>query len=222
MLFAAMPIVYQEHRGWSEGKGGLSFLGITLGIVFASITVIPIYFNYRNKTTAAKGRLAPEERLPSAMFGAISLTVGLFWFAWTIQPSIHWMASIAAGVPLGYGMVMVFLPVLNYLIDSYTIYAASVLAGNVAMRSLFGAAFPLFTGSMYGNLGINWASSIPAFLSLVCVPMPFLFYRYGERIRRRCHYSAISEAFMEKTYGKIVSVKNVKDESSAESDGLPR
>lgn len=27
LLFAAFPIVFQVHRGWSEGVGGLAFLG---------------------------------------------------------------------------------------------------------------------------------------------------------------------------------------------------
>jgi hypothetical protein len=199
-----MPIVYQTERGWSEGLGGLSFLGITVGILFSVVATFPIYFSYRNKTLAAGGRLPPEQRLPGAMIGSIALPAGLFWFAWTNSPSIHWMASIAAGVPLGFGMVMVYLPVLNYLIDAYTIYAASVLAANAALRSLFGAVFPLFTTYMYENLGIHWASSIPAFLALACVPMPFLFYRYGHQIRKRCHYAAISHAFMEKLYEKAV------------------
>lgn len=47
-------------------------------------------------------------------------------------------------------------PYRNYLIDAYTIYAASVLAASAILRSLFGAAFPLFTTQMYHNLGIHW------------------------------------------------------------------
>lgn len=87
---------------------------------------------------------------------------------------------------------------MNYLIDAYTIYAASVLAANSVLRSLFGAAFPLFTGKMYSGLGIHWASSVPAFLALACVPFPFLFYKYGASIRRKCAYASQSEAFMQK------------------------
>lgn len=82
-----------------------------------------------------------------------------------------------AGAPFGFGMVLIFLGIMNYLIDSYTIFAASVLAANSVLRSLFGAAFPLFTTQMYDALGIHWASSIPAFLALICVPFPFLFYK---------------------------------------------
>ncbi|KAJ5996780.1 hypothetical protein N7522_008440 [Penicillium canescens] len=202
LFFAAIPIVYQTERGWSEGKSGLAFIGILVGILFSVVATFPMYFRYKKKVLSTPGRVAPEARLPEAFIGAIALVVGLFWFAWTNSPSIHWMASIAAGVPFGFGMVMVFLPVLNYLIDAYTIYAASVLAANAALRSIFGAAFPLFTTPMYKNLGIHWASSIPAFLALACVPLPFLFYKYGAAIRGRCHYAAESDALMEKLFGR--------------------
>jgi hypothetical protein len=94
-------------------------------------------------------------------------------------------------------MVLVFLSCMNYLIDSYTIYAASVLAANSVLRSLFGAAFPLFTSQMYSRLGIHWASSIPAFLALACLPFPFVFYKVGERIRMKCKYAAQAHKIME-------------------------
>lgn len=203
LLFAAYPIVYQQGRGWSEGIGSLPFVGILVGIIFSVVATFPMYFRYKKKVLSIRGRVPPEARLPDSFIAAIALPVGLFWFAWTNSPSVHYMASIAAGVPFGYGMVMVFLPVLNYLIDAYTIYAASVLAANAALRSIFGAVFPLFTTYMYQDLGIHWASSIPAFLAVVCVPMPFLFYRYGAAIRSRCHYAAESDAFMEALFGKM-------------------
>lgn len=205
MFFAAMPIVFDTGRGWSEGITGLSFLGILVGILFSAVATFPMYYRYRRRALSTVGRVPPEARLLDTFVGAILLPVGLFWFAWTCQPSIHWMVPIAAGIPFGYGMITVFLPILNYLIDAYTIYAASVLAANASLRSTFGAAFPLFTTPMYKNLGIHWASSVPAFLALACVPLPFLFYRYGAGIRKRCHYAAESDAVMEKLYGKPVA-----------------
>lgn len=71
-----------------------------------------------------------------------------------------------------------------------------MLAASAVVRSLFGAAFPLFTGYMYRDLGLHWASSVPAFLSLVCLPFPLLFYKYGQRIRSKCHYSAEAAAVL--------------------------
>lgn len=198
MMFAAFPIVYQEKRGWNQGVGGLAFLGIMVGMLLA--VVYTLWDNKRYIKTQDKhdGFAPPEARLPPTMVASIAIPVGLFWFAWTNYPSIHFMASIAAGVPFGFGMVLVFLGIMNYLIDAYTIFAASVLAANSVLRSCFGAAFPLFTTYMYNNLGIHWASSIPAFLALACLPFPFLFYKYGAAIRTRCKFAAESDAFIRK------------------------
>jgi hypothetical protein len=199
MMFGAFPIVFQQGRGWSSGIGGLAFLGVMVGMLAA--VGYSVWDNKRyNKTIEASenGIAPPEARLPPALVGSIAMPIGLFWFAWTNSPSIHWIVSIMAGAPFGFGMVLVFLSIMNYLIDSYLIYAASVLAANSVLRSLFGAAFPLFTTYMYANLGIHWASSIPAFLALACVPFPFLFYKYGSAIRLRCKFAAEAAAFLEK------------------------
>ncbi|KAL2832663.1 major facilitator superfamily domain-containing protein [Aspergillus pseudoustus] len=206
MLFAAYPIVFQEVRGWSEGSGGLSFLGILVGIACAIAYAFPVYFRYKRKSALARARgllrLPPEERLPDSFPAAVALPVGLFWFAWTNAPTIHPLVPIAAGVPFGFGMVMVFLPVFNYLIDTYTLYAASALAANTMLRSLFGAVFPLFTGYMFRDLGIHWASCVPAFLSLACAPLPFVFYFSGERIRKRSRFAREAEAYLQRVLGK--------------------
>ncbi|QSZ30605.1 hypothetical protein DSL72_000162 [Monilinia vaccinii-corymbosi] len=190
MMFGAFPIVYQVERGWSPGIGGLVFCGVAIGIIAA--VLYSVWDNKRYNATAARHNNAapPEARLPPAIIGSICLPVGLFWFAWTNSPEVHWIVSIIATVPFGFGMVLVFLSIMNYLIDSYVIYAASVLAASSVIRSLFGAAFPLFTTYMYQNLGIHWASSIPAFLALACVPFPYLFYKYGEPIRMKCKFAA--------------------------------
>lgn len=215
MMFAAFPIVFQQERGWSEGIGGLAFLGVAVGMLAAVIYTIPDNKRYNRVADAAiaKGDIgaSPEARLPPAKIGAICLPLGLFWFAWTNYPNIHWIVCIMATAPFGFGMVLVFLSITNYLIDAYTIYAASVLAANSVLRSLFGAAFPLFTTQMYSNLGIHWASSIPAFLALMCVPFPFLFYRYGPAIRKRCKFAREAAEAMQRMKG--AQVRKEKSES---------
>ncbi|KAI9902272.1 hypothetical protein N3K66_004089 [Trichothecium roseum] len=198
MLFAAFPIVYQQHRGWSTQIGGLAFLGILVGMMLAIIYIFPDNSRYIRVQKAHGGFAPPEARLTTTMVGSVFLPIGMFWFAWTNQPELHWAISISAGVPFGFGMVLTFLSTMNYLVDAYTIYAASVLAASSVIRSLFGAAFPLFASDMYDALGIHWASSVPAFLSLACMPFPFLFYKYGAAIRKRCKFAAESADFMAK------------------------
>lgn len=203
MMFAAFPIVYRRDRGWNQGISGLAFLGIMVGMMCA--VTYTIFDNKRYVKTQARhnGFAPPEARLPPCLVASIAVPIGLFWFAWSNGPDVHWMASITAGAPFGFGMVLVFLSLMNYLIDAYTIFAASVLAATSVLRSLFGAAFPLFTTYMYEDLGVHWASSIPAFLAVACVPFPFLFYKYGSSIRARCKYAGESEAFMQKMMAQV-------------------
>lgn len=214
MLFGAFPIVYEIHRGWNQGVSGLAFLGVMVGMLAAIAYSIPENNRYGKLLEKNGGYSPPESRLPPCMLASLALPAGLFWFAWTNSPSIHWMVSIAAGVPFGFGMVLVFLSVFNYLIDAYTIFAASVLAANSLLRSLFGFAFPLFTTYMYENLGIHWASCVPAFLALACVPFPFVLYKKGLFIRRYCKFSAQSEAFVQ----SLLQSSNPAPET--DSDGL--
>lgn len=201
MMFAAFPIVFQENRQWSEGVGGLPFIGVAVGMTLAVIYTIPDNKRYMRAEAACKVKGArgapPEARLPPGLIGCLLVPIGLFGFAWTNFPSIHWIVCIIFTAPFGAGMFLGFLSIMNYLIDAYTIYAASVLAANSVLRSLFGTGFPLFTTYMYRNLGIHWASSIPAFLALACVPFPFLFYRFGARIRMECKFSRESEEMMQ-------------------------
>ncbi|KAL4762605.1 MFS transporter [Aspergillus foveolatus] len=218
MLFAAYPIVFQKVRGWNQGIGALPFLGIMVGMLFAIAYSIWDNKRYIRAQDENEGFAPPEARLPPCMVASVAIPIGLFWFAWTNYPSIHWMACIAAGVPFGFGMVLVFLSIMSYLIDTYTIFAASVLAANSVLRSIFGAVFPLFTTYMYSDLGIHWASSIPAFLALACVPFPFLFYKYGKPIRLRCKYAALSDAFMRRMMAQAKPEPAAEEEAAEDEE----
>ena len=222
MCFGAFPIVYAENRHWSQGISGLAFLGVAVGMIAAVIYTIPDNNRFIRAEDAAKAKgeraAPPEARLPPSMIGAICIPLGLFIFAWTNFPSIHWSVSIIFTAPFGFGMVLVFLSIMNYLIDAYTIYAASVLAANSVLRSLFGAIFPLFTTYMYDGLGIHWASSIPAFLALACVPFPFLFYRYGPKIRLSCKYSREADEAMQEAVGEEESSPHNSEKSERQSE----
>ena len=77
----------------------------------------------------------------------------------------------------------------TYLVDTYLMYAASALAGHTIIRSATGAAFPLFTTQMFDNLGINWAATLLGGIALVLAPIPFLFYKYGARIRSKSSFA---------------------------------
>ena len=58
---------------------------------------------------------------------------------------------------------------------------------------------------MYENLGIHWASSIPAFLTVACLPFPFVMYRYGAGIRMKCRYAKEAAMLMARLQADVPS-----------------
>ena len=113
MMFAAFPIVYQQNRYWSEGIGGLGFLGVAFGMLCAVIYTFPDNSRYQRCEAAGiargEGGATPEARLPPSMIGSVCIPIGLFIFAWTNYHSIHWIVIIIFTAPFGFGMVLVFL-----------------------------------------------------------------------------------------------------------------
>ena len=75
------------------------------------------------------------------------------------------------------------MPVITYLVDAFTIHAASALAANTVLRSIAGALLHLAGPKMYAKLGLGWGNSLLGFVALAMIPLPYLFYKYGERIR---------------------------------------
>lgn len=71
----------------------------------------------------------------------------------------------------------------TYLVDAFTVYAASAMAANTVFRSLAGALLPLAGQKMYDTLGLGWGNSLLGFIALALTPLPIVFYVFGERIR---------------------------------------
>lgn len=132
------------------------------------------------------GKVPPEATARVMIIGSILCPVGQLIFSWTCLPgTIHWAVPIAFGIPFGCGNALSFIYGSNYLAGSYGIYAASALAGNAVTRSIFGATLPLAGPSMYETLTPQWAGTLLGLLEAAMIPIPLVFYRYGEKIRAK-------------------------------------
>jgi MFS transporter, DHA1 family, multidrug resistance protein len=185
LWFESFPLVFGGIYHFSLGTVGLTFLGILVG---ALLTLPPFFwyiYKYQEPLYNENGEIKPEYRLTPALVGAFFIPVCLFWFGWSARESVHWIMPVIGSGFFSVGAFLLFNAVLGYLGDAYPKYVASVYAGNDLVRSAFGAAFPLFATAMYKRLGIGWASSLLGFLSIAFIPIPFVLYYYGERIRAR-------------------------------------
>lgn len=113
-FFGAFPIVFEEQRGWSAGVGGLAFIGVGIGMLSGVVINVFVNKKYARDLAANNGKpLAPEARLPIMMLAAGLLPIGMFWFAWTSQPSVPWIVCVIGSVPFGAGMVLCFLSMMR-------------------------------------------------------------------------------------------------------------
>lgn len=139
-----------------------------------------------HKKDPETGRVPPEASVAIVCFAAFLCPIGQLWFSWTSVPiTIHWSIPILAGIPFGAGNCLVFIYATNYIAGSYGIYAASALAGNSVVRSFFGGTLPLAGPAMYAKLTPQWAGTLLGLVQVALIPIPFVFYKWGDKIRAK-------------------------------------
>lgn len=180
-FFFAYPVIFTKLYKYNDGQIGLMFIPILIGASFALVATPFIERQFRG--ICRRRDPTPEDRLIGALIGAPLIPISLFILGATSYKGIIWVGPASAGIPFGFGMVLCYYSVNNYIIDSYQKFAASALAAKVFLRSGGGAAFPLFVTQMYNRLGLNWASWLLAFIGLAMVLIPYCFYYFGATLR---------------------------------------
>lgn len=135
-FFASFPLVYSRVYSFNSGQIGLTFLPIMIGCVLATLTcVLCDRFLYQKellRVTASAGPstnlhgeespssqtsqelprikafVEPEHRLYAAMIGCVGIPIGLFWFAWTARPDVHWASPVVSTILFSWGNLCVF------------------------------------------------------------------------------------------------------------------
>lgn len=190
LCLTAVPAIFGQRYHFRPGVAELPYISMLIGVLIGG--TMTVLFERRFIAALEKtGKPVPEERLPPMMIGAFFFVIGLFWTGWTgdYPTHVHWIVPTIGAAFIGCGLMCIFLPCINYIIDCYLFYAASAMAGNTLLRSAFGAAFPLFARPMILNLTIKWAMTLLGCIALVLLPVPFLFYKYGAALRKKSKYS---------------------------------
>ncbi|KAF3930928.1 hypothetical protein ABW19_dt0208147 [Dactylella cylindrospora] len=177
LLFTTFYLVFQGIYGFSTGSVGLSYLGIGVGsfvgLMIFGVMNDKIYVKLR----AQHGVDKPEFRLPMLSWSSFLIPMGLFIYGWTAENHVHWIVPIIGTAFVGIGMLGAFMPIQTYLVDAFSFYAASAVGANTILRSLVGALLPLAGVDMYETLGLGPGNSLLGGISILMIPIPFLFQR---------------------------------------------
>lgn len=214
-FFAVFPVVFQQHRNFTSAQGGLAFIGIGVGIVLGlASTPIQNRIYWRAMKESDSGRAAPEARLHQAMVGGLLIPIGLFSFAFSASPSVHWLVPIVCSSLFGTGIAQILQSLTSYLMDTYQLYFASAVASTIVLRSMCAAFLPQVVPVMFSRLGDEAAMSIFGVLGLACTPIPFLFWKYGRWLRSKSsvafHESSLDLCSQITTRCETMSEKDVE------------
>jgi hypothetical protein len=190
LFLTTIPSIFQGIYQQPVGIAGLHYIALGIGLIAASQlnakTMDKIYIYLKSKHGGV-GR--PEFRLPAMVPGSLLLPIGCLIVGWTSEAHTHWIAPDIGIALVGTGIILNFQCIQNYIVDCFTLHAASALAAVSCLRTLAGFGFPLFAPAMYEALGFGKGDTILAVVAIVIgCPAPFIFWHYGEQIRNSSRY----------------------------------
>lgn len=126
------PLVFTTNHKFNLEQNGAVFaikikrkmLRLVLTFILAMCvgslisTVISVF---QEEVTRHYGKASstPEGRLYFSCVQGAFLPIGLFWFAWTLAPSVHWIVPAMAIGCATMGLFSINLAVFNYSADTY-------------------------------------------------------------------------------------------------------
>lgn len=192
LMLSTFPRLWTEGYRESTGIGSLNFISMGLGFFLGTQICAPLNDAiYRRLKRKNNGVGKPEFRVPIMIPASLVVPIGLFWYGWSAQAKVHWIMPNIGACLFCAGTIAGFQCIQTYIVDSYTLYAASAIAAATVLRSLAGFGFPLFAPAMFDALDFGWGNSLLGFIALALgVPAPPLLWYFGAKLRAKSQYAA--------------------------------
>ncbi|PVH72739.1 MFS general substrate transporter [Cadophora sp. DSE1049] len=174
----AFPLVFVGMHRFSLGSSGLLFLTVPIGL-FIAIPIQLVHFRLKVEPQLRKnGMPEPEFWLKPALVATAFAPIGLFIFAWTSSPSIHWIVPLIGVVLFQAASYQIMNSQFAYIANIYPKYAASLFAANAAARSGLAGGAILFSSPMFHVTGVM----------TLCSGLLFVMYCTGPNLRARSRF----------------------------------
>ena len=178
--------IFTDTYGLSPGDTGLAFLGILIGALVSTLISPLISSLYKRKFGDNDDK--PEILLVPAIFASPFFAVSIFWLAWTNYPSISYWSSYTSIILFGYSITAIFVSSYIYIINSYGVTSSSALGSITMARYLISAGMVVAARPMYMGIGVHWSLTFLGCLAILCLPFPFLLFRYGHILREKSQF----------------------------------
>ena len=105
ICFATIGTVFQDRYGFSPGRSGMAYFGLTTGFLASQISLGYFSDRYIKRMSAKHENITPEHRLPPIFIGALTLPIGLLWYGWSLQERSHWILPIVGSAFIAVGIL---------------------------------------------------------------------------------------------------------------------
>ncbi|KAL6229091.1 major facilitator superfamily domain-containing protein [Aspergillus navahoensis] len=121
-FFEVFPLVLPPMYGFTLSQTSLTFLSCLVGVSIATSLYFAYLCFYMVPDNKKHGLREQEHRLIPEMVGSVFITVGLFIFAWTSRPDVHWIAPLIGCAVFCIGHFWTMQSIFIYLPLSYPKY----------------------------------------------------------------------------------------------------
>ncbi|SPC67997.1 related to multidrug resistant protein [Ustilago sp. UG-2017b] len=179
IFLESFQLVYKQW-GFSTVQIGLAFIPINLGYLLAYFIFVPRFRWERKRRVRDPDALAPEARLCT-------------WPIWLCL-DIARPTSGALDRPHDFSCMIaianyaIYMATINYMIAAYGPYSASATGGNALARDFLAGISAMYATPLYDMLGLEWASTLLAFLAIIVAIPVYIFYWKGPAIRERSRF----------------------------------
>lgn len=197
LIFTFLESFPEVYTKWDFGilAQAWAFIPINAAYFIAYLMYLPCF--WRDDTIRArKGNdcFLPERRLKVLLWLAPLEPIGLIGFAWTSlgPPRVPWIAPMLFSALVGIANYAIYFSTVDYMIAAYGVYSASACGGNAFARDFLAGVSAMYATPMYTGIGghpVEYATTILAGLSVLCVLPIYVFYWKGPLVRDRSKFA---------------------------------
>lgn len=185
IMLSSYATLWIDKYDQSNLISSLHYIAIALGTTLAGqigSRVLDRTYRYMSKRNGGRG--TPEHRIPYLVPGMVLMPVGLFWYGWSAEHTLHWVMVDIGAVVFTLGSFVGAQAVTAYQLDEFAEFSASASAASRVVSYVLAFVFPIFAPEMYETLGYGWGNSVLALATIVLgFPVCWVLWVWGARIR---------------------------------------
>lgn len=191
--FITVPVALSSTYAFTVQRVGIAFTSALAGTALALVMSIVLDMFFYTRGVNKKMGLMPniEYRLYPAMIGAPLMMAALFWVGNTAKPTVHYSVPIVGTAVYVWGSMSVVIGIVAYLFDAYPPKGTlSALTAAACFRIAMAGVIPLIVIQSFMKATPRWTLGAFGFVVLALIPVPYLLFFFGRRMRERSRHNA--------------------------------